>query len=63
MKYKTYNDWNESGYYVRKGEVAMQWNKNGVALFSEDQIEKKRSSLDFIDDDYWFGGDPYDYYD
>ena len=63
MKYYTYDKWNDLGYYVRKGEVAMRWNKKGIALFSEDQVEEKFSPLDYDDDDYWSGGDPMDYYD
>lgn len=61
MRYYTYNKWNDLGYYVRKGEVAMRWNKKGIALFSEDQVEEKFSPLDYDDDDYWYDGDPMDY--
>lgn len=60
MKYYTYDKWNDMGYYVRKGEIAMRWNKKGIALFSEDQVEQKQ---DYDEDDCWSGGDPMDYYD
>lgn len=58
MKYHTYDKWNDLGYYVRKGEVAMRWNKKGIALFSEEQVEEK---YNYDEDDYWGGGDPMDY--
>jgi hypothetical protein len=58
MRYYTYDKWNDMGYYVRKGEIAMRWNKKGVALFSEKQVEEK-----IIDkNDYGYDGDPMDYY-
>lgn len=59
MKYYTYDKWNALGYYVRKNERAMKWNKKGVALFSEKQVEEKYPDFDV--DDCWGGGDPMDY--
>jgi len=35
----TYDEWNEKGYFVRKGEKATF--KNGKHLFFEGQVEKK----------------------
>lgn len=35
---KTYDEWKEEGYQVRKGEKAIGKDLNGDALFSEDQV-------------------------
>jgi len=37
---ETYEKWNQFGYYVKKGEKARKFNKCGLALFGEDQVEE-----------------------
>ncbi len=39
MKTKTFNEWKDEGYYVRKGEKAVGRNALGISVFSEDQVE------------------------
>lgn len=61
MKNKTYKRWNELGFHVIKGEKSKKRNKRGVCVFSEEQVEENGD--DYSWDDYWWGGDPQDYYD
>lgn len=58
LKKYTYEKWNRLGYYIRKGEIARDWDKEGKALFSADQVEEKQ---DYSEDEYWYEGDPMDY--
>jgi hypothetical protein len=39
---KTFNEWSYTGYQIRKYSKAVSFNENGKALFSPDQVKKKR---------------------
>lgn len=39
MKYKTFDNWKASGYYIIKGSKSEKRNKEGKCLFSEKQVE------------------------
>lgn len=54
MKYKTLKEWNEAGFYVRKGEHSFKKNLKNIPLFSEKQVEvSKQYSVDYNEDDYY----------
>lgn len=40
MKDKTYIEWQELGYHVRKGERSTGRNKSGEAIFTRKQVEE-----------------------
>ena len=56
---KTYDEWNNDGYYVKKGSKAIEF-KDNVALFSEEQVTKRKSYSSYEACD--FDGDPYSSY-
>jgi len=56
---KTYKEWNESGYYVNKGSKAIEF-KDNVALFSKEQVTKRRRYSSY--EQYDFDGEPYSSY-
>jgi len=41
MELKTYDEWNDLGYYIKKGSKSCARNQDGKALFSSNQIEDK----------------------
>lgn len=51
MKYKTYQDWLNDGYQVRKGEKPEKKDANNNILFSEKQVDAKKTSKEY-DDEY-----------
>ena len=55
---KTYEEWNNEGYYVNKGSKAIDF-KDNIALFSEEQVSK-RQHIKYIECD--FEGEPYSNY-
>lgn len=38
-KLRTFNEWRNEGFVVRKGEKAIGFNAEGIALFSIDQVK------------------------
>lgn len=56
---KTYDEWNNDGYYVNKGSKAVDW-KDNIALFSDEQVTKKRTYSSYGACD--FDGEPYSSY-
>lgn len=41
MKYRTYEDWDRIGFYVKYGEKSHKKDEDGRRLFSELQVEEK----------------------
>lgn len=54
MKMKTYDQWKELGYQVKKGEVSNHRDKQGRAVFSRDQVREQYDLGDYalIDSEY-----------
>lgn len=48
-KLRTYQEWNERGRYVKKGEKALEFNRKGVALFSKQQTQGKQDRSGWVD--------------
>ena len=48
MKTRTYREWQKEGFQVRKGEKSIGRNSDGVAVFSEAQVDW----ADYGDEDY-----------
>lgn len=46
MKFKTWDEWKEEGYFIRYGEKSTKRNEKGVALFSEEQVVFDDNFLD-----------------
>lgn len=46
MIYATFNAWSEAGFKVLKGAKAHKRNDDGVAVFSEMQVEEHHSDFD-----------------
>jgi hypothetical protein len=55
MIHKTYEGWKKERCHVVRGEKSHKRNKDGKALFSEDQVEE-----DMEDDDFYDALDGYD---
>lgn len=59
---KTFDEWKNDGYIIRKGSRSVGKNENGECLFSEDQVflpsttRKFNQQIDYDDDDYDIGG-------
>lgn len=53
--FKTFKEWQDNGFLVRRGERATWF--NGVAYFSKSQVEDAESDWEH-EDDSWF--DPFD---
>ncbi len=49
MKYLTYNEWQDEGFQVMKGERSRKRNDQGETVFSEAQVEDMNNDgeLDF----------------
>ena len=45
----TYKEWSDAGFHVIKGSKACGRNKDGVCVFSEDDVEQND---DYSDEDY-----------
>lgn len=63
MIWRTYKEWNKSGYYVMRGERGRR-KINGTVVFSEDQVMEKLDNdwSDYVDydyDDFSFLNDPW----
>ena len=58
MKAKTYEEWSELGYQVRKGEKATGRNKEGGATFTRDQTDERDNDIDPDDPMEWHPGNP-----
>lgn len=43
--YKTYADWNEGGYVIKKGEKSQYVTDDNIALFHRTQVKKK---IDYV---------------
>lgn len=41
MKLKTYDDWRDAGYQVKKGERAAQRDTKNRPVFSREQVEER----------------------
>jgi len=62
VKAKTYDEWRELGYQVRKGEKSTGRNKDNRATFTRDQVDE-RDQQDDLDEDFYMDhpGDPANY--
>jgi hypothetical protein len=56
--YKTYKTWNEEGYFIKKGSKAHKYTRDRVALFSENQVEKKQQFNGYSDPNDPLDGTP-----
>jgi hypothetical protein len=54
MEYKTYNEWKAVGKHVRRGECSSHKNKNGVAVFGDNQVlhNGNHQQEDYDEEDY-----------
>lgn len=61
---RTFNDWSERGYLIKKGSKSVGRNERGECLFSSDQVTKKGYFGDDEDEsweDYEGPGGPLDF--
>jgi len=40
MKLKTWNEWESLGFHIVKGQKAVAFDKNNIALFADNQVAK-----------------------
>ena len=57
MKARTYQDWQDCGYYVRKGEVSTARDKDGNAVFTREQVSEQNDIGDYLLEDDLFDVD------
>lgn len=59
---KTYRQWQEEGYHVRKGEKSVGKSNRGEALFDREQVEfDADNDYDWDEDDYPRDTDYFEY--
>lgn len=42
---KTFDEWSDAGYKIKKGSKSASRNDRGIPTFTSDQVEKKRMPL------------------
>lgn len=61
-RYGTWDEWKELGYHIKKGEKSGK-RYNGVAVFSEFQVEKTVPNVKYDTPLYYDDGEEWDEFD